>query len=505
MKFKSLRTDITIWTIAAMLILPVFVGAVIITKQIDLGKRFNQTIGESDTVLKATLLRDLEQAMMVNQLDGVRGVLKEVSKFRGVRGVYLTDFRGRMVLAYGHSQEPKLTEAQKKTLYEKGGEINEFYHEGGESVRLVGLPIVNKSQCRICHMLTTVNGALIIKQRSVDVVSETSFLVGTMITSLLIASGAAMLTLLIMLSRKVISPLRAITSVTRKVGQCDLNVKVPVEGEGEVKELALSFNRMIEDLKVSRDQVEDRSVKCEQAYRSMQVAQKKLIQSEKLAAIGTLVAGIAHEINNPVGIIANRAECMLMDAKEKHLDEQCTDDLKVINRHAGRIAEITSSLLTFARQAPVEMSAVDVNSVVEDTLFLVEKQFEKESIKVAREFSVPSPVVQGNYNRLQHVLLNILNNSRDAMPDGGTITVSTANSDNVVEIVVRDSGQGIPAEVLDHIFDPFFTTKDVGKGTGLGLAVSYGMIQDMGGVIEADSEPGAGTTFTITLPKPKEG
>ncbi len=504
MKFKSLRTDIAVWTITAMLIIPVFVGVVIISKQLTLGKRFSETIEESDTILKETLMRDLEQAMMVNQLDGVKMVLREVSNFKGVRGVYLMDFQGRPVISFGHANAPRLNPAQKSALYEDGLEINEFFNEGGESVRLVGLPIANKSQCRVCHRLTKVNGALIIKQRSLDVVSETSFLVGTMMTSLLVASLAAALTLLIMLSMKVIGPLRAITRVTNRVGQSELDVKVPVEGEGEVRELAQAFNRMIEDLKRSRDQVEDRSVKCEQAYRSMQAAQKKLVQSEKLAAIGTLVAGIAHEINNPVGIIANRAECMMMEAKEKGIEGECADDLKVINSHAGRIADITRSLLAFARQAPVDMAPVDINSVVEDTLFLVEKQFAKEGITVARELSDKSPKVRGNENRLQHVLLNILNNARDAMPEGGTVTVSTENSDNVVEVIVKDSGQGMPEEVLDNIFDPFFTTKDVGKGTGLGLAVSYGMVQDMGGVIDADSEPGRGTRFVITLPRLKE-
>lgn len=504
MKFKSLRTHITLWTIGAMLIIPVFVGVVIITKQFELGKRFSKTISESDTVMKSTLLRDVEHAMMVNQLNGVKEVLSEFSRFEGVRGVYLVDFRGRPVLSFGKSEPPRFTEKQWAAIFEEGRELDSYTHDDPGSVRQIILPIENKSQCRVCHMLTKVNGALIIKQRSVDVAYEISFLVGIMLTSLLVASMAAALTLLIMLSRKVIDPLRAISRVARRVGQCELNVKVPVEGEGEVAELAQSFNGMIEDLKKSRDDVEFRGMKCEQAYNSLRDTQKKLIQSEKLAAIGTLVAGIAHEINNPVGIIAARADCMLMDAKEKGLDSQCSEDLMVINRHAGRIADITRSLLTFARQAPAEIAPVDINAVVEDTLFLVDKQFSREGITIDRELSADRPRVEGNDNRIQHVLLNLMNNSRDAMAGGGTITVTTAVSGNVVEIIVKDSGEGIPEEVLDNIFDPFFTTKDVGKGTGLGLAVSYGMIQDMGGVIEADSVEGEGTTFTITLPKMKE-
>jgi len=504
MKFKSLRTHITLWTIAAMLLIPVFVGIVIITKQFELGKRFSDTISASDTIMKSTLLRDVEHSMMVNQLDGVKEVLKDFSGFKGVRGVYLLDSRGRPVLSYGDADPPRITGKEWSRIFEDGREIDSFTHEEGGSVRLLALPIENKSQCRVCHGLTKVNGALFIKQRSVDVNAETSFLVGIMLTSLLVASMAAALTLLIMLSRKVIDPLRAISRVARRVGQCELDVKAPVEGEGEVAELARAFNVMIGDLKKSRDDVEYRGVQCEQAYNSLRTAQKKLIQSEKLAAIGTLVAGIAHEINNPVGIIAARADCMLMDAKEKGLDSQYAEDLMVINRHAGRISGITRSLLAFARQAPAEFAPVDVNAVIEDTLFLVDKQFSGEGIAIKKELSGERPRVLGNDNRIQHVLLNLLNNARDAMPEGGTITVTTANSGNVVEIIVKDSGEGITEEALDNIFDPFFTTKDVGKGTGLGLAVSYGMIQDMGGVIEADSVKGEGTTFTITIPRMKE-
>lgn len=504
MKFKSLRTHITLWTIAAMLLIPVFVGIVIITKQFELGKRFSDTISDSDTIMKSTLLRDVEHSMMVNQLDGVKEVLKDFSGFEGVRGVYLLDSRGRPVLSYGDAEPPRITGKEWSGIFEEGRELDSFTHEEAGSVRLLALPIENKSQCRVCHRLAKVNGALVIKQRSVDVNAETSFLVGIMLTSLLVASMAAALTLLIMLSRKVIDPLRAISRVAIRVGQCELDVKVPVEGEGEVAELARAFNVMIGDLKKSRDDVEHRGVQCEQAYNSLRTAQKKLIQSEKLAAIGTLVAGIAHEINNPVGIIAARADCMLMDAEEKGLDSQCAEDLMVINRHAGRISDITRSLLTFARQAPAEVAPVDVNAVIEDTLFLVDKQFSREGIAITKELSGGPPRVLGNDNRIQHVLLNLLNNSRDAMPEGGNITVTTANSGNVVEIIVKDSGEGIPEEVLDNIFDPFFTTKDVGKGTGLGLAVSYGMIQDMGGVIEADSVKGEGTTFTITIPRMKE-
>jgi two-component system, NtrC family, sensor kinase len=504
MKFKSLRTRITVWTITAMLLIPVTVGVVFIVKQFALASQFSKTIEESDKIFKATLVRDLEHAMMVNQLDGVKAVLKRIGGFEGVRSVNLVDSNGVSVFSYGADTAYRLDEKQLDDLLLKGRELEFFTHEGNDSVRLLALPILNKDECMACHAGGLVNGALLIKQRSVDVKSETGFLVAIMLISLLVASLAAALTLLTMLHRKVVEPIRELSQATVRIGQCDLNVTVPVHGYDEVGELAQSFNSMIGDLKRSRDDVEERSIKCEQAYLSMQAAQKKLIQSEKLAAIGTLVAGIAHEVNNPVGIIAARTDCMLMELKDKGHDPQYADDLMVINRQTNRIAEITRQLLAFARQAPAELNPVDINSIVEDTLFLVQKQFMKEDIRIEKHLSPKTPKVMADDNRIQQVLLDLLNNARDAMHGGGTIIVATANSGERVEITIADTGEGIPEEVLDNIFDPFFTTKEVGKGTGLGLAVSYGIIQDFGGTIEVVSRRGEGSTFNITLPGLKE-
>jgi two-component system NtrC family sensor kinase len=461
---------------------------------------------DSDEIFKQTLMRDLEQAMMVNQLDGVRTVLDGVSRFEGVNEVHLLNYMGEPVYSFGATDTPTLTKKQWESVFLQGNDLERFTLKGDRSFRTLFLPVPNKDSCRVCHRLTSVNGALVIKQRSIDIGSETNFMVGIMLVSLIVASMTAALTLLIMLSRRVIGPIRNIIDATKKVSRNQFDTRVRIEREeleGEVAELAQAFNEMTGYLKKSRDEVESRTVRLEEANRSMRLAQKKLVQSEKLAAIGTLVAGIAHEINNPVGIIAARADCMMMEAKDKGIGEQCTDDLMVINKHAGRIADITRALLTFARQAPVEMVPLDINGVVSDTLFLVGKQFEKEGLTIKLDLADEGGMVLGNDNRLQHVLLNLLNNARDAMPDGGLITISTSAEDNVVQMSVGDSGEGMPDETLDQIFDPFFTTKDIGKGTGLGLAVSYGMIQDMGGVIEADSMPGEGTVFTITMPRMK--
>ena len=224
-------------------------------------------------------------------------------------------------------------------------------------------------------------------------------------------------------------------------------------------------------------------------------------QAEKLVALGTLAAGIAHEINNPIGIISSRIEIMLLDAESDPLPAEVTDDLRVLHRHAQRVARIAQGLLSFARQSPGDRVAVDLNSLVEDTLFLIEKQVVKGGIAVRRALAQGLPPVWGDGNALQQVVMNLLTNARDALGEGGVITVETGlapGAPGAVRLAVRDTGPGIPADILGRIFDPFFTTKP--GGTGLGLSVSYGIVRDHKGNLDVESRPGEGTTFILTFP-----
>jgi PAS domain S-box-containing protein len=231
--------------------------------------------------------------------------------------------------------------------------------------------------------------------------------------------------------------------------------------------------------------------------------ERSVRQSEKLAGLGTLAAGIAHEINNPIGIISSRIEIMLLDAESDPLPAEVMEDLRVLHRHAQRVARIAQGLLSFSRQAPGEgtRAPVDLNALVEDTLLLVEKQVVTGGIAVKRILDPGLPLVWGDENALQQVLMNLLTNARDALGAGGEISIETGMAPGAVEavkLVVRDTGAGIPPDVLPRIFDPFFTTKP--SGTGLGLSVSYGIVRDHKGTLEVESRLGEGTTFILTLP-----
>jgi len=224
-------------------------------------------------------------------------------------------------------------------------------------------------------------------------------------------------------------------------------------------------------------------------------------QSEKLAALGTLAAGIAHELNNPIGIISSRIEIMLLDAESNPLPTGVGEDLRVLHRHAQRVARIAQGLLSFARQAPVERGRVDLNTLVEETLLLMEGPMTKRGITLKRMLTPGLPPVWGDANALQQVVINLLTNARDALADGGEIVVETgtaAGQPDAARLVVRDNGPGIAPDVVGRIFDPFFTTK--AGGTGLGLSVSYGIVREHKGSFDVESRPGEGATFTLTFP-----
>jgi two-component system NtrC family sensor kinase len=236
---------------------------------------------------------------------------------------------------------------------------------------------------------------------------------------------------------------------------------------------------------------------------------QQLIQSQKLASIGELSSGIAHEINNPLAIMGQEVEWIrhLMGEAAGKLGESETelnDSLQEIGRQVERCREITHKLLDFARKREPLIQAVDINRLVEDMARLVEREASLHNIRLERQYAGALPCAQTDAPLLRQVVLNILNNATHAIRQDGNITIRTrAREDGWIEIQVNDTGCGIPKEHLDKIFDPFFTTKPPGKGTGLGLSICHGIMDRLGGRISLDSEVGEGTTFTVHLPPGK--
>jgi signal transduction histidine kinase len=226
--------------------------------------------------------------------------------------------------------------------------------------------------------------------------------------------------------------------------------------------------------------------------------EEQLMQTEKLSSIGLLAAGVAHEINTPLTGISSYTQILLKEDMDD--DERRRAILKKIEKQTFRASEIVGGLLSFSRLGGSEFTAVDINQIIHDSLSLLDHQFDMNRIRVARNMYKALPPVYGNTGKLQQVFVNLFLNARDAMPSGGELGIHTGADDSMVVVDISDTGSGIPRENLKRVFDPFFTTKGIGKGTGLGLAVSYGIIQEHGGGIFVESDAGKGTCFTLKLP-----
>jgi len=225
--------------------------------------------------------------------------------------------------------------------------------------------------------------------------------------------------------------------------------------------------------------------------------EEQLIQTEKLTSLGLLAAGVAHEVNTPLAVISNYVQML---AKQLPSDDPRHKLIERIVKQTFRASEIVNNLLNFSRTGAAELSELDLNAVVEETLSLVSHPFKTARVNVIKTLQKGLPPVLGSNNRLQQVFLNLFMNARDAMPNGGMLEVRTNANNGYVEVEVTDTGSGISRENLHRIFDPFFTTKSSGRGTGLGLSVSYGIIKEHAGKIDVRSTPGKGTSFRLEFP-----
>ncbi len=228
--------------------------------------------------------------------------------------------------------------------------------------------------------------------------------------------------------------------------------------------------------------------------------QRQVVQADKMAAVGQLAGGAAHELNNPLGVIRSFAQMGASRARMLQ-DDELMDDFNEILQAADRCTRIVRGLLDFSRSPNDVMGAVDLARVLTDSVFLVNTQFKGKAVEIIEDFGADVPLAHGNANKLQQVAVNLLQNAFQAVDARGRIRVATqVTLEGHVDMVVSDDGHGIPAEVRDRIFDPFFTTKDTGVGTGLGLSITYGIVQEHGGTITLDTRPGGGATFTVRLP-----
>ena len=316
-------------------------------------------------------------------------------------------------------------------------------------------------------------------------------------------------------------PITRLVEVTDQISRGDLDQWVDIDRRDEIGHLAKTFNKMIESLRQYRQEIEEHNRTLEEKIiertQQLEEAQAQLIQSEKMSAIGQLAAGVAHELNNPLGGILGYAQFTLeklrKNVPEKTTAREIQSYIKYVSDieiQARRCKSIVQNLLRFSRTSrTVDFEEVDINTILKETLTFIEHQLHMADIELRLSLADDLPKLRGNPSQLQQVFTNLILNAMHAMDGGGVLSITSRLSpalgefSGAVELIFSDTGCGIPPENLKKIFEPFFTTKEVGRGTGLGLSVSYGIIREHGGEINVASEPGRGTTFTIVLPVQK--
>ncbi|MBI5025898.1 MAG: HAMP domain-containing protein [Nitrospirae bacterium] len=301
----------------------------------------------------------------------------------------------------------------------------------------------------------------------------------------------------IKLGMSIARPIKSLEEITKKVAGGDFSERIEIKGRDEIASLGASFNQMEERL-------QDTMKSLELAIKRLHEKQEQLVEAEKLASLGRIAAGVAHEINNPLAIVNEKAGLMqdiLQMSGDFQNKEKFSNLIDGIIGSVNRCRAITHRLLGFARKMDVTIGPMDLNESIKDVKGFLEKEILLKSIRIEMNLMDGLPKINSDKGQIEQVFLNIMKNAIDAVEEGGLIVVSTGIKDeNTVQVSIRDNGPGMPKDKLKHIFEPFFTTKGREKGTGLGLFVSYGIMKKLGGGILVESEVDKGTTFIIEIP-----
>jgi len=382
-----------------------------------------------------------------------------------------------------------------------------------------GSPVYFTFNCRpeaqavVAVPLRTFDGKTVVMALSRSMEGERKALLHTTIGLLVgavvftVGIGAAFLLLVF----RVVRPLRELTDAASAIAEGKYGESVSVKGGDEVAGLGAAFNRMSVSMEQAMREISDWNrlleTRVAEKTRELEEVHLRMVEVERLAAMGQVAAGVAHELNNPLSGIMGYSDLALEQYRGRPPDTFTSRDIgKILGYFENvsglslRCRNIILDMLKFARQPTDELSRQDLNALIGETLAFLGQQMTKGNVDVIREFAEGLPPFRGNALQMHQVFTNILVNAQHAMQGGGTMIVRTRRSEDGLVAEFSDTGCGIPPEILRRIFEPFFTTKPVGKGTGLGLSVSYGIVKRHGGRIDVESAVGKGTTFTVRVP-----
>ena len=477
-----------------------------------------EAVSDADK-LSETIIKSTHYQMLTNDLPRVYQMIQEVGTQKGINHIRLINKNGRIIFSTDEREIGTFLDknAAACTMCHAGqtpllqattmNRSRIFHDKDGREVVGLAKAIYNEASCYTskCHFhprnfrVLGVLDVIVSLDKMQTLLSTYRNRIINMTFFLLILVWVG---ITLCMQRLVNIPVKQLLQHANEVGGGRLDACVNIASQDEMGELARAMNEMTLGLKTSHDKLEDwgRTLEGKVKERTYELnrMQAQLIHSEKLASLGELVAGIAHEINNPLtGILVFSS----LVSKDEKLDPALKNDLDTVIRETERCAGIVRGLLEFSRESVPQKALISLNDVLDASLALVENQAQFLNITVIRDYAPDLPHISADPNQLEQVFINMLLNASHAMARGGTLRIETDTTREELYAVVRiaDTGCGIPEENLPKIFDPFFTTKEA-SGTGLGLSVSYGIINSHGGIIEVESVVGAGTTFTVKLP-----
>jgi two-component system NtrC family sensor kinase len=459
--------------------------------------------------LSETVKSSTRYDMLLNQRESVHRIINTIGMQKGIEKVRIFNKEGAIIYSTDSLDVGALVDKKTEACYACHAadrplerlpisETTRIFQVAENRTLGVINPIYNEPSCwqSDCHAHSEsqkVLGVLDITMPLKEIDTGMAASQMRLILFALIAIAAVSLMIYLLVERIVLKPVSQIVKATERVAAGDLNYTVQLRKNDEIGELAKSFNDMT---------------------RKLSETQRQLYQSDKLASVGRLAAGVAHEINNPLTGVLTYSSFLLKRASDQ---PELREDLEVIVRETKRCRDIVKGLLDFARQSQPEKRPAAINAIIGQAVRIVQNQLMIRHVQVKQNLQEQVPPMNVDANQIQQVLVNLLLNANDAIDEkGGVITISTKAARNggpraddaaaakgSVEIKVSDTGAGIPRENLQKIFEPFFTTKGQ-KGTGLGLAVVWGIIEKHGGRVTVESEVGKGTTFSILLPVDKK-
>ncbi|MHB0970833.1 MAG: sensor histidine kinase [Thermoanaerobaculia bacterium] len=392
-----------------------------------------------------------------------------------------------------------------------------IYERGGERYLGVITPIHNSPTCSSgdCHAHPPEQAVLGVFDVSLSLAAPDANVRESTIEMLIVTAigilAVAMITSLFVY-RLVHLPVKQLSLATHRLTAGDLGHQIDVTPRDELGDLASSFNTMSRELGEAREEnvawTRTLESRVEQKTAELRRAHEQMLQAEKLASLGKLSAVVAHEINNPLSSILTYSKLLRKWIERgDSMEDRATDfkeSLALIETESKRCGDIVKNLLTFARQAPMNIQWVDLNAIFKQCVKLIDHKLDLGGIALRLELEEGLPPVHGDIAQLEQLLLALIINAIDAMPQGGNLHLATSSDEKEIRAVIEDDGMGIPAELLPRLFEPFVTTKEHGKGVGLGLAISRSIVERHRGRIDVASEANRGTTFTIILPRDLE-